>query len=96
MHADAVAVLPAGSVWLAASDTYPHQVFRVGAAAWGVQFHPEVSSATFRAWADLHPDVDAEAVTTEFKRRDEEIAAAGRALARRFAALCRQRARLSG
>lgn len=91
MHADAVSALPAGSVWLAASDMYPHQAFRVGDAAWGVQFHPEVSLPTFRGWADLHPEVDADAVTAEFKRRDDDIVRAGRALTRRFAALCRTR-----
>ena len=34
---------------------YPHQAFRVGASAWGVQFHPEVSLPTFRAWAEDSP-----------------------------------------
>jgi GMP synthase (glutamine-hydrolysing) len=64
---------------------YPHQAFRVGAAAWGVQFHPEVSLPTFTGWAREHPEVDLETVTAEFKRRDGQVAAAGRALAERFA-----------
>ena len=87
MHADAVAELPSGSTWLAASAMYPHQVFRVGTAAWGVQFHPEVSLPTFAAWAGAHPEVDTEAVTAEFARRDADVAAAGRELALRFAEL---------
>jgi GMP synthase (glutamine-hydrolysing) len=89
MHADAVAELPPSAVWLASSAMCPYQAFRVGEGAWGVQFHPEVSLPTFRAWADAHPDVDTEAVTTELKVRDDEVVAAGAELARRFAALVR-------
>jgi GMP synthase (glutamine-hydrolysing) len=85
MHADAVAELPLHTTWLGYSEIYPHQAFRVGSAAWGVQFHPEVSLSTFSGWAREHGDVDLEAVTAEFKRRDAEIAAASRVLAERFA-----------
>jgi GMP synthase (glutamine-hydrolysing) len=42
---------------------------------------------TFRTWAEGHPEVDAEAVTAELRARDAEVAAAGEAMARRFAAL---------
>lgn len=35
--------LPRGAVLLASSGLYPHQAFRLGARAWGVQFHPEVT-----------------------------------------------------
>ncbi|MBD8059489.1 type 1 glutamine amidotransferase [Cellulomonas sp. JH27-2] len=60
-HADAVVDLPAGAVWLASSNQYPYQAFRIG-SAWGVQFHPEASSATLRTWMehDGVEDVDAE------------------------------------
>lgn len=85
MHADAVVELPPDSTWLGRSDMYPHQVFRVGRAAWGVQFHPEVSLRTFTGWARELPEVDVETVTAEFKRRDGEITAASRVLAERFA-----------
>jgi GMP synthase (glutamine-hydrolysing) len=85
MHADAVVELPPDSTWLGRSEMYPHQAFRIDPAAWGVQFHPEVSLPTFTAWAHEHPEVDVEAVTAEFKLRDAEVAAAGRALAERFA-----------
>ncbi len=37
--------LPPGAVLLASSDAYPHQAFRLGAAAWGLQFHLEVDAA---------------------------------------------------
>jgi GMP synthase (glutamine-hydrolysing) len=89
MHADAVAELPDGAVWLASSATYPHQAFRVREAAWGVQFHPEVSLPTFRAWAEAHPEVDTESVTTELKVREEAVSTAGEALARRFISVVR-------
>lgn len=85
MHADAVAELPPGAVWLASSAMYPHQAFRVGAAAWGVQFHPEVSEPTFAGWAARLPGVDAAAVVRELVTRDADVVAAGRALATRFA-----------
>jgi GMP synthase (glutamine-hydrolysing) len=87
MHADAVEALPPGAAWLGTSAMYPHQAFRVGSAAWGIQFHPEVSLETFRAWADGHAEVDTAAVTAEFRARDAEVVVAGRGLARRFAGL---------
>lgn len=85
MHADAVVELPPDTTWLGRSEMYPHQAFRLGSAAWGVQFHPEVSLPTFTGWAHKHPEVDVETVTAEFKRRDAEVAAASRGLADRFA-----------
>lgn len=87
MHADAVVSLPPGAEWLGSSAMYPHQVFRVGAAAWGVQFHPEVSEPTFAGWARESADVDAAAVVAELIARDASVAAAGRELATRFAAI---------
>ncbi|QKE83026.1 type 1 glutamine amidotransferase [Arthrobacter sp. NEB 688] len=49
-HRDEVTTLPAGAVHLATSATCPHQAFRVGAAAWGVQFHPEASADRLERW----------------------------------------------
>ena len=49
-HTDAVTALPPGAVLLATGTLYPHQVFRVGSAAWGVQYHPEVSAEDFTDW----------------------------------------------
>jgi GMP synthase-like glutamine amidotransferase len=50
-HWDVVSRLPADAVLLAASTRYPHQAFRVGAAAWGVQFHVETTPEMVRRWA---------------------------------------------
>lgn len=42
--------LPVGAVLLAASPACPHQAFRIGTCAWGVQFHPEVTESIIRDW----------------------------------------------
>ena len=42
--------LPAGSVHLAASDRYRGQAFRLGARAWGLQFHLEVDERAVAAF----------------------------------------------
>jgi GMP synthase (glutamine-hydrolysing) len=96
MHDDAIVALPPGATWLGSTPMYAHQVFRVGPAAWGVQFHPEVSPATIAAWADAHPVVVRADVEPVFLARDPEVVAAGRALAHRFAGLVRAGARGAG
>jgi len=42
--------LPVGSVLLAEGDTFPHQAFRYGSTAFGIQFHPEVTLAMMHRW----------------------------------------------
>jgi GMP synthase-like glutamine amidotransferase len=42
--------IPDGGVLLASSKACPHQAFRVGSAAWGTQFHPEVTERIIRDW----------------------------------------------
>jgi GMP synthase-like glutamine amidotransferase len=49
-HHDEVTELPAGAVLLAASPRCPHQAFRVGTAAWGLQFHIEVDLPMVAGW----------------------------------------------
>ncbi|GAA3503831.1 type 1 glutamine amidotransferase [Streptomyces prasinosporus] len=53
-HVDAITALPPGAVWLADSERCPHQGFRLGECAWGVQFHPEATAADIRGW-DAEP-----------------------------------------
>lgn len=95
MHLDAITRLPADAVWLGSTEQYPHQAFRVGEAAWGVQFHPEASLATFARWGGMHADdwhgwgIDGEAVVEELAARESEVADAGRELVLRFAGLVR-------
>jgi GMP synthase-like glutamine amidotransferase len=50
-HRDEITRLPPGAVLLAASTHYPHQAFRLGPAAWGVQFHIECDTDMFAGWA---------------------------------------------
>jgi GMP synthase-like glutamine amidotransferase len=45
--------LPDGGVLLATSPAYPHQAFRVGRAAYAVQFHVEVTEAMGEEWASV-------------------------------------------
>jgi GMP synthase-like glutamine amidotransferase len=47
--------LPPGAVWLAHSELYPHQAFRVGARAYGLQFHVEVDRALADGWREHLP-----------------------------------------
>ncbi|ALC19692.1 type 1 glutamine amidotransferase [Streptomyces pristinaespiralis] len=49
-HVDAITELPPDAVWLASSEACPHQAFRVGARAWGVQFHPEAEAERIAGW----------------------------------------------
>lgn len=49
MHYDAITSLPPHASLLASGEKYPHQVFR-SKLSWGVQFHPEISPATYRTW----------------------------------------------
>jgi GMP synthase (glutamine-hydrolysing) len=49
-HRDSITALPPGAVHLATSELCRVQAFRVGAAAWGVQFHPEVSASRLAEW----------------------------------------------
>lgn len=50
-HIDEITELPRGAVPLAASTRYPHQAFRLGDRAWGLQFHIECDTAMIADWA---------------------------------------------
>lgn len=60
--------LPAGCVLLASSDLCPHQAFRVGSSAWGLQFHPEVTEAIIRDWSawDLETAAQTDSLVEKF------------------------------
>ncbi|MFE7416752.1 type 1 glutamine amidotransferase [Rhodococcus sp. NPDC057529] len=98
MHGDMIRKLPASATWLGNADPYPHQAFRVGRCAWGVQFHPEVTPALYQEWVSA--DVGDEPRTREAKRRggldietrDGEIRTASSIMAKNFARLVVKRA----
>jgi GMP synthase (glutamine-hydrolysing) len=91
-HRDAITALPPGAAWLAESAACPHQAFRLGPAAWGVQFHPEVAAERLRGW---HPEwirkqgLDPERLCRQAEADEAASATAWRTVARRFAAVVR-------
>lgn len=98
-HDDAIDQLPPGAVLLASSARYPHQAYRVGECAWGLQFHVEVDEPMVRQWAagdrerlaglDLSADRVADAVVA----RLDDLEQTWRPVAQRFVALAAARAR---
>ncbi len=80
--------LPPGAIHLAATRTFPHQAFRFGEVAYGLQFHAEVDRALAAAWQPLMPA----GTPPADERFLSEIDAAGRRVLGRFAALAEARA----
>jgi GMP synthase-like glutamine amidotransferase len=74
--------LPAGAVHLAATRAYPHQAFRVGERAYGLQFHVEVDGPLAAGWG---PHLPAGVVLDPL--RLAEVTATGRRVLGRFAEL---------
>lgn len=85
-HRDSITALPAEAVHLAFSDACPHQAFRLGPVAWGLQFHPEASAANVARWDPDKVRADgfdpqellraAQAVETESERACRHLAQA--------------------
>ncbi len=71
--------LPSGATHLAASAAYPQQAFRVGARAYGFQFHVELDRALARDWVGALPP----GIRLEEKRR-AAVEQTGRAILHRF------------
>jgi GMP synthase (glutamine-hydrolysing) len=59
-HSQSVIQLPSDAFVLARNDFEPHQAFRIGKNAWGVQFHPEADAAVTRGYI-LHLEADIKA-----------------------------------
>jgi GMP synthase-like glutamine amidotransferase len=88
-HFDAVTELPEDAELLVTGDRYPHQGFRVGAAAWGVQYHPEVSTSGFTTWVEHglsggELEIDPEAVLAPVRAARSAQQAVAAAHARAF------------
>lgn len=83
-HGDEVVALPDGAVLLAESDHTRVQAFRVGANAWGVQFHPEADAELVTGWARAS-GVAPEAVLPAVRALDLE--SVWRPVVERFAAV---------
>ncbi len=92
--------LPAGAELLARGETCANQAFRVGANAWGVQFHPEVTTAIIDDWltstngghelAELDY-IDPSQIRARTPTELPGLHALGDQVFGRFAALCRER-----
>lgn len=55
-HSQSVVVLPENAVCLARNAHEPHHAFRIGAKAWGVQFHPEFDEEICRHYIEEQAD----------------------------------------
>jgi GMP synthase (glutamine-hydrolysing) len=88
--------LPAGAVVLARNENAV-QAFRIGTAAWGTQFHIEVTREILLDWAAAAPGelerhgYDPARYVAELDRHLPRHEAIGRALAERFAEVVRAR-----
>jgi GMP synthase-like glutamine amidotransferase len=98
-HRDQVVDLPPGAALLATSEVCRVQAFRVGAAAWGVQFHPEASSSRLDSWDEAalsEEGLDLADLRATAEAVEPRSAAVARLLARRFAAHVRARSLVAG
>lgn len=95
---DVVVRLPPRAELLAATPEGVPQALRVGDAAWGVQFHPEVDAAIVTAWAEEHgPPTPAQVrALADITARAASTEATGRALAAGFVSVAAGQARLPG
>lgn len=85
--------IPDGGVLLASSVACPHQAFRVGENAWGVQFHPEVTESIIRNWCawDRSTAARTEELVAAFSSGSDAYISLSRQLLRNFlciAGLC--------
>jgi len=94
-HQDEITELPLGAVLLAASSNYPVQAFRLGTAAWGVQFHLEVTYPTFASWVASDPErlsrlgLDGAVLLERAASLQDDLFEVWHPFATRFAALAR-------
>lgn len=94
-HRDTITLLPGGSVLLLSSPGDAVEAFRVGSAAWGLQFHIETTAADLRGWlADPRwgiDDAQAHAAERAFgpalDETEELMSGSWRAVAHRFVQL---------
>ncbi len=78
--------LPDGARLLATSAACPNQAFRVGSAAWGLQFHPEVNEAIIRDWCawDAETAGRTEGLVADFGKQQATYAATAHKLVLNF------------
>ncbi len=82
-HYDTVTELPPMATLLASSAAYPVQAFRVGDAAWGLQFHIEATPELVTEWARAER-LDPDELVAPVAAADGVIALTGREITKRF------------
>lgn len=93
-HKQSVLGLPAGAVLLGHSDFEPHQAFRVGKCAWGVQFHPEFTDTVMKGYLNVQaPELVAENLDPHALLAATEPAPVASSLLERFSNLVMNRRR---
>jgi GMP synthase (glutamine-hydrolysing) len=91
-HLQSVLELPEKAVLLASSEFERHQAFRMGACAWGVQFHPEFTADIMRAYLEAQsPDLVKEGLSPEALIDQVDDAPHATSLLRRFCELVEER-----
>jgi GMP synthase - Glutamine amidotransferase domain len=101
-HYDVIAALPPGAVPLATGAVYPNQAYRLGPAAWAVQFHPEATPEIFSGWLALGADRvaaegrDVAALAAAARAAGQRLAGTWRPLAEGFATVVRRQRELAG
>jgi GMP synthase-like glutamine amidotransferase len=94
-HLDEITELPVGATLLAASTRYPHQAFRMGDRAWGLQFHIECDAEMIGDWAATNTKVladlgtDAATLVEECAAVLDDVQDVWQPFALRFAAVAR-------
>jgi len=65
-HKQSVLRLPPNATLLGRNEFEPHQAFRIGKCAWGVQFHPEFSEGIMRAYLGVQaPELELEGLDSQ-------------------------------
>ena len=96
-HNDHITDLPADATLLLTNDTAPVQAFRVGACAYGLQMHPEVTAEVFATWAQEPDDavtaqgIDVQGAVTDVARYAPELERTWQPVIDAWAQLVRQR-----
>jgi GMP synthase (glutamine-hydrolysing) len=66
--------IPAGAQGLADGDTCPHEAFRAGSCAYGLQFHVEITDKNIAEWSDAYLTSDPQ----KDQKKQEMLEAYGR------------------
>ncbi|MGN9779946.1 type 1 glutamine amidotransferase [Nonomuraea sp. ZG12] len=92
-HRDAMTRLPDGAVPLLTGTRYPHQAYRLGPAAWAVQFHPEATPEIFASWTAGSGLDSAQELNDGVRAAAGALEATWRPMAEAFADVIRETAR---